>query len=260
MQRCYAAIERSLLLRAYRAHKASNDCEHYAKQWELLADSSKSVEAEAKLLADHGDTYQPPLKPWVRALAGQQFVFRSRTPDNQPDLMAELLFISDVMYVLCLPPALKDMLFSPEQLELLTALQSQCPSGPWETLLSTQAKVRSSLPATSCLTDLLLSAGQWRRRRSARPRGASFLHSPDLGVRPQPAHGPPAAGVLGHHGLRQRQRRSRRAPEETGERAAPYAAAAAARRHASSEGPPDEKLFHQAVCGGAHVPRPCRRA
>lgn len=116
---------------------------HLARLWELLVKQGSSEADEARLYKQQGDKYNLPLKPWVRALAGKQFVVRSRTPDCKPDLVAELLFASDVMNLL-LPSSTPDadMLFDEHQQALLEAMDKQDPAGPWQVLLTTQLAVR----------------------------------------------------------------------------------------------------------------------
>lgn len=120
-------------------------CKFIKRQWELLTVKGSSAEEHAKLFADaegHSEPYELPLKPWIKALAGQQSVFRGRAPGSAPHLLAELLFVSEVMHVLQ-PPALQGdgVLFSADQLELLELLEAQHPSGPWGELRKAQVQV-----------------------------------------------------------------------------------------------------------------------
>lgn len=122
-------------------------CQHIEKQWPLLTDPGACAKEHAKLYsADSGDSkdYQPPLKSWVRAQAGQQLVFRSRSPDCKPNLLAELMYVSDIMLLLQ-PPTQDDddVLFSAHQVQLLKKVNGQNPKGPWAALLDAQEQVRT---------------------------------------------------------------------------------------------------------------------
>lgn len=128
-------------------HRSSDRlyCKFIKRQWELLTVKGSSAEEHAKLLADaegHSEPYELPLKPWIKALAGQHSVFRGRAPGSAPHLLAELLFVSEIMHVLQ-PPALQGdgVLFSGDQLELLELLEAQHPSGPWGELRKAQVQV-----------------------------------------------------------------------------------------------------------------------
>lgn len=143
----------SVYVLAYLALRSCTDLsltyrEHIERQWELLTVPGSSAEEHARHMAEAeaagvNDSYQLPLKPWVRLLAGQQLVFRGRTPGEAPHLNAELLFISEVMHLLQ-PPALDGagVLFNEQSMGLLSMLGAQNACGPWNELHRVQAQVR----------------------------------------------------------------------------------------------------------------------
>lgn len=136
-------------------------CDHVARMYELMTETPDAAASGASSFAGQADSKpsgQRPLKKWIAAQAGTQLVLRSRSPDIDADLLTELLYISQIMHLL-LPPALKgqNVLFKEEQLEMLTNLQQQNPTGPWGALIEAQAKVSFvvCLPLTSVLNCLL---------------------------------------------------------------------------------------------------------
>lgn len=147
--------------------------DHIERQWELLTVAGASAKEHAQQFAvaeasGKSGLYQLPFKPWVKTLAGQQLVFRGRTPGAAPHLHAELLFISDIMHLLQ-PPALEGdrVLFNETHDELLAELQEQCPPGPWGELLSAQVQVRRWCSKAGCWCSMAGEVGSWYSKAGA---------------------------------------------------------------------------------------------
>lgn len=118
------------LLLCSKDRRSQDVAKHSAEVWRLLTPPGTDVAQEiAKSKAD--PAYQPPIREVYQGMAGRAFIVRSRitSPDPEradaaapaPDLIRELLFISDIMH-LCLPPATKWEV-KPAQRELLKVSQ-----------------------------------------------------------------------------------------------------------------------------------------
>lgn len=139
--------------------RRANDFSYVARMSDLLTQPAAQAEGTALAPASGqspGSNLQqpppppssssiPPLKPWISDLTNQQYIFRSRSPESDPGLLSDLLYISQVIKLFQVP-ALQDrsVQFKQHEVRLLQLLQEQMPQGPWGTLLEAQARVCGS--------------------------------------------------------------------------------------------------------------------
>lgn len=116
-------------------------CEHNRRNFTIMTQQDDVVQQGSSTICVAVDGRNVHIKPWLAATAGQQYACRTRSPDRPPNLLSGLLFISELLRLLLLPPLEADALFDELQLELLRLLEAQMPGGPWGHLLVAHAKV-----------------------------------------------------------------------------------------------------------------------
>jgi hypothetical protein len=98
---------------------------HVQVAWDLLCAPNTDIQEQVQLFKAKRATYRPPFSDFVNCLIGRTYVWRSRSNAQDPCLIREMMFLSQLTHLCVAPNNEDEMKFNDVQKVVLQELEKQ---------------------------------------------------------------------------------------------------------------------------------------